>query len=87
MEKSNQQTVTYNCRDGFKLDIVINDPSEKKNSIGIDNPKYEAYIYHDTNGIKSMTYGMDCDTLDDFISVIEPLIDEDIEAYQYMFMN
>lgn len=74
---TNERTTTYTYTDNFKVDILENDT------------KYEAWIYHEKYGIKSLMFGMpkEQQPLSDFLEIVDGSMEEYIDEYTNDYMQ
>ena len=74
---SNYKTETYDCDNGYLIDIVTT-PEE-----------YQAWISHKAYGVKSHMFGMPVEqqSYDEFREIVESNADEYIEFYRDDYEN
>lgn len=68
-------TVSYNVGEGFYVDIV-----------NLRNGTYEAWLYHETIGVKDFMFGIK-ETRTDFLETVNANLEEYIAIYELRYMT
>lgn len=75
MKKINVKTETYELDNNFRVDIVT------------EGNHAEAWIYNTEYGIKSLMFGCENETKEDFMAMVEDSLDEEIKFYTEEYMD